>query len=237
MILAAGKGTRMRPLTDHIPKALVEVDGKPLIDHALDHLTQAGVGEAMINYHYRGQQLLDHLALRQTGPEVSFSDETGELLETGGGVLKALPFFDNNPFLTINGDAIWTNDESNALQRLADAFDPDRMDALLLLVPLEDAVSHPGAGDFFIHMEDDQTGRLSWRDDAPKAPYVYASIHMSQPALYQNCPDGAFRLTTLWRRATDAGRLFGLVHKGKWHDVGTPQGRDEAEQMLIGERM
>ena len=142
--------------------------------------------------------------------------------------------------LVINGDAIWTDDDSTALQRLADAFDPDTMDVLLLLVPLADAVGHPGAGDFFIHSVGDNTsdltGRLQFRGDAESAPYVYASIHICHPDLYIDAPQGAFSLVTLWRRAAEQGRLFGLVHKGRWHDVGTPKGRDEAEQMLIDAR-
>jgi N-acetyl-alpha-D-muramate 1-phosphate uridylyltransferase len=240
MVLAAGMGTRMRPLTDTIPKALVEVDGKTLIDHTLDHLAAAGVAEAMVNHHYRGQQLLDHLGTRQGGPALSFSDESGELLETGGGVLKALPFFGADPFITVNSDAIWTNDEGNALQRLADAFDPDTMDVLLLLVPREQAVGHPGAGDFFIHSDASSPtptrGPLIWRGDAANAPYIYGGVHISQPSLYQDCPTGAFSLVTLWKRASAAGRLFGLVHKGLWHDVGSPQGRIEAERLLQSAR-
>ena len=241
MVLAAGMGTRMRPLTNTIPKALVEVDGKTLIDHTLDHLADAGVAEAMVNHHYRGQQLLDHLGNRQGGPALSFSDESGELLETGGGVLKALPFFGNDPFITVNSDAIWTDDASNAPQRLADAFDPDTMDVLLLLVPREQAVGHPGAGDFFIHSDANHStansGPLIWRGDHANAPYIYSGVHISQPSLYRDCPKGAFSLTTLWKRASAARRLYGLVHKGRWHDVGSPQGRMEAERMLQGARM
>jgi len=232
MILAAGKGTRMRPLTDNIPKALVEVDGKTLIDHALDHLNDAGVDQAIINFHYRGQQMLDHLANRQSGPSLSYSDETGALLETGGGVLKALSFFDDQPFFTINSDVIWTDDDSPALHRLAEAFDPEAMDALLLLTPRDQAVGHPGAGDFFIEHAVSELGPLIWRGEADTAPYIYASVHISRHALYRDPPVGAFRLTELWKRASDEGRLYGLVHHGKWHDVGNPAGRDQAEQML-----
>jgi MurNAc alpha-1-phosphate uridylyltransferase len=238
MVLAAGMGTRMRPLTNTIPKALVEVDGKTLIDHALDHLDDAGVGHAMINHHYRGQQMVDHLANRDGGPVLSYSDETDKLLETGGGVIKALPFFDGQPFFTINSDVIWTDDDKPALHRLADAFDPATMDVLLLLTPRAQAIGHPGAGDFFI--EPDATGAgaefgpLIWRGDADTAPYIYASVHLSQYALYRNPPSGAFRLTELWHSASAEGRLHGLVHHGKWHDVGNPEGRDLAEQMLRG---
>jgi MurNAc alpha-1-phosphate uridylyltransferase len=179
--------------------------------------------------------MLDHLANRQDGPALSFSDETDALLETGGGVLKALPFFDSQPFFTINSDVIWTDDNDLALHRLAESFDPETMDALLLLSPREQAIGHPGAGDFFIDRAiagASEIGPLIWRGEADTAPFIYASIHISHQALYRDPPEGAFRLTDLWQRASSEGRLFGLVHHGKWHDVGNPDGRDQAEQML-----
>lgn len=233
MVLAAGKGTRMRPLTDDRPKALVDVDGKPLIDHALDHVAEAGIAEAVVNVHYLAQQLIDHLNARAGGPATTISDESGELLETGGGLVKALPLLGDAPFFVINGDAIWTNEGENALHRLARHFNPDTMDVLLLLIPREEAVEHPGNGDFFLHLDDHQdSGTLSWRGDAPTAPYVYTGLHVTHPALFEDSPSGAFRLTDLWKRASETGRLYGIVHQGKWHDVGTPAGRDAAEAML-----
>jgi len=237
MVLAAGKGTRMRPLTDNRPKALVEVDGKPLIDHALDHVAGAGINEAVVNVHYLAQQLIAHLDARSGAPVTTISDESGELLETGGGLVKALPLLGDGHFFVVNGDAIWTNGGENALHRLAKSFDPDRMDALLLLIPREEAVEHPGNGDFFLHLDDHQdTGTLSWRGNAATAPYVYTGLHVTQPALFADSPSGAFRLTDLWKRASEAGRLHGLVHQGRWHDVGTPAGRDAAEAMLQKQR-
>ena len=232
MVLAAGMGTRMRPLTDTHPKALVEVDGTALVDHTLDHLANAGVAEAMVNHHYLGEQLLDHLSRRKGSPVLSYSDESDELLETGGGIFRALSFFEGQPFFSINSDAIWTDSGTNALQQMANAFDPDQMDALLLLIATEDAGGHTGAGDFFLSDE----GALTRRGDATSAPYVYTGIQLLHPRLFRDCPTGPFSLNVLYSRAITEGRLFGTVHTGKWHDVGTPEGRIAAEQMLKSSR-
>lgn len=233
MVLAAGFGTRLRPLTDHTPKPLIPVAGRTLLDRCLDRLTEAGVRRAVVNIHWLGSQIRDHLQHRRD-LEIVISDEGEQLLETGGGIAKALPLLGDAPFLSVNADLIWRDpaDEPGAVQRLAEAFDPAKMDGLLLLQPREQADGHGGPGDFFLEAD----GRLRRRGTEASAPYVYTGVQILQPALFHDAPTGAFSLNMLYDRAIAAGRLHGLVHRGGWMDVGTHDGLKHAEQMLHGAR-
>lgn len=233
MVLAAGLGTRLRPLTDHMPKPLLPVAGRTLLDRCLDRLAEAGVRRAVVNIHWLGDRIRDHLKARH-GLEIVISDETGLLLETGGGIAKALPLLGDAPFLAVNADLIWRDPEheASAVQRLAASFDPAMMDGLLLLQPRETADGHGGPGDFFL----DAGGKLRRRGTQATAPYVYTGVQILQPALFRDAPAGAFSLNILYDRAIAAGRLHGLVHRGTWMDVGTHDGLKHAERMLHGAR-
>ena len=214
MIFAAGFGTRMGALTAERPKPLIPVAGRALIDRALDLAAGARV---VVNLHYRGEMIRSHLA----GRGVAFSDEAAEILETGGGLRAALPLLAPGPVLTLNPDAVWTG--PNPLAALAAAFDPVRMDALLMLVPRARARAHHGAGDFAM----DAAGRLARGRD-----FVYTGAQMLDPAGLAAIPDRVFSLNRLWDAAAARGRLFGLVHPGGWADVGHPEGLLAAEAML-----
>lgn len=227
MVLAAGLGTRMRPLTDTTPKPLIEVAGKPLIDHVLDRLADAGVARAVVNVHYLAEQIIAHTAGRTT-PRVTISDERGLLLGTGGGVVKALPELGPEPFFHINSDTIWIDGVTPNLTRLADAFDAAVMDALLLLAPTTGSIGYSGRGDF-ASLPD---GRLRRRAEREVAPYVYAGAAILAPALFKDAPRGEFSLTSLFDRAEDAGRLHGLRLEGLWMHVGTPEAVGEAEAAI-----
>jgi MurNAc alpha-1-phosphate uridylyltransferase len=227
MVLAAGLGQRMRPLSDNKPKPLVEVAGKPLIDHVLDRLAAAGVERAVVNVHYRAEQIIEHVAPRKR-PQITISDERGVLLGTGGGVVKALPLLGREPFLHMNSDTIWIDGVKPNLDRLAQAFDPARMDALLLLAPTTGSIGYSGRGDFLIGAD----GRLQARGERDVAPFVYAGAAILAPALFQNAPDGEFPLTQLFKRAQEHGRLHGLRLEGLWMHVGTPEAVLEAEQAI-----
>jgi len=224
MVLAAGFGTRMRHLTADRPKPMVPVLGRPLIDRALDRVAEVGVTEAVVNLHYRPDMLRAHLTGRKM-PEIAFSDEPDVLLETGGGVTKALPMLGDAPFLVVNSDNIWIGPD--AFAPLAEAWDAAAMDALLMLVPVARAVGYTRAGDFSL---DD--GRLVRRGDAPSAPYVFTGAQILSPALFDDVPDGPFSLNLVWDRAIASGRAQGIVHPGGWCDVGTPEGVAEAEAAL-----
>ena len=219
MIFAAGFGTRMGALTADRPKPLIPVDGRTLLDHALALADGAGIARPVINLHYRGQMIRDHLA----GRDVAFSDETAEILDTGGGLRAALPLLAPGPVLALNSDAVWTG--PNPLPALAAAFDAARMDALLMLVPRRRATGHLGAGDFV----QDDAGRLSRGRD-----HVYTGAQMLDPAGLAEIPDRVFSLNRLWDRAASRGRLYGLVHPGGWADVGHPGGIAAAEALLAG---
>lgn len=216
MLLAAGRGLRLRPLTDTMPKALVEVAGRPLIDHALDHLTAAGVARAVVNAHHHADQLDCHLAGRRT-PRVAISHEP-TLLETGGGIVQALPLLGEGAFYAINTDALWRNVYSNVLLRLADTWEDAGMDALLALYPTVKVRSYRGVGDFAC----DALGRLRRRREREVTPFVYTGLQILHPRLFRDAPAGAFSLNRLYDRAEDAGRLYGLVHDGLWFEAGTP---------------
>ena len=227
MVLAAGFGQRMRPLTDTMPKPLVKVAGKALLDHVLDRLADAGVKRAIVNVHYLAEQIERHVASR-TAPPVTISDERGVLLDTGGGVVKALPLLGDAPFFHINSDTIWIDSVKPNLTRLAEAFDGTTMDALLLLAPGAGSIGYAGRGDFTMAPD----GRLAARAERDIAPFVYAGAAILSPRLFIGAPQGAFSLTRLFASAIDAGRLHGLRLEGLWMHVGTPEAIAEAEQAI-----
>jgi len=229
MIMAAGLGKRMRPLTATRPKPLVEVAGKPLIDHVLDRLKAAGVGKAVVNVHYMPEALEAHLKSRVEGIEIAISDEREQLLETGGGLKRALPLIDADPFLAVNSDNLWIDGPVDSLRLLASGWDEARMDALLLLVPLARAHCHHGRGDF--HMS--AAGKLRRRKANGVAPFVYTGVQILSKRLFEvETPDGPFSTNLLWDRAIAAGRCFGIAHQGLWFDIGRPQSIAEAEAVL-----
>ena len=229
MVLAAGLGSRMRPLTDTIPKPLVKVAGRPLIDHVLDRLADVGVEKAVVNVHHFADQLFEHLG-RRTRPRIAISDERGLLLGTGGGVKRALPELGDRPFFHINSDTIWIDSTKPNLARLADAFDPETMDTLLLLAPTKGSVGYTGRGDFAMAPD----GRLTRRGDRDTVPFVYAGAAILRPALFIEAPEGEFPLTDMFDRAAKKGRLFGLPLDGLWMHVGTPAAVKDAETAMHG---
>ena len=226
-VLAAGLGTRMRPYNGHIPKPLVEVGGKSLIDYSLDRLAGAGVETAVVNVHHLADALERHLAARQR-PQIVISDERAELLGTGGGIAKALPLLGGEPFFLVNSDTVWLDGVRPNFTRLAEAFDPKAMDALLLLAPTAGSIGYTGRGDFAMLPD----GRLRRRAENQVVPFVYAGAAILTPALFADAPAGAFSLTLLFDRAGDAGRLFGLRLEGVWMHVGTPEAVAAAEAAL-----
>ncbi|MCE2730100.1 MAG: nucleotidyltransferase family protein [Sphingomonadaceae bacterium] len=228
MIMAAGKGTRMMPLTADRPKPLVEVGGVALLDHVLDHLRDAGVGKIVVNAHYRADQVESHLAAHATDFDVSISDERDLLRDTGGGLVQALPMILDDPFICVNADNWWTNDGENAISRLMAHWDAARMDVLMLLVPLATAYNSQGIGDFNM----DTDGRLSRRvGDAP-APYVWTGIQLLSKKLIVDPPSDVFSTNVFWDRAIAHGRCMGLVHEGMWFDVGCPAAITATEERL-----
>lgn len=229
MVLAAGLGTRMRPLTAARPKPLVEVGGKALIDHVLDRLAEANVKRAVVNVHHFADQMRGHLAGRRL-PQIILSDERGLLLGTGGGIRRALPELGMAPFLLINSDSLWIDGATPNLQRLAAAFDAVVMDALLLLAPAAGSIGYAGRGDFSMAAD----GRLRKRNEHESAPEVYAGAGILSPALFADCPAGEFPLTLLFDRAAAASRLFGLPLQGAWMHVGTPEAIPLAEAAMQG---
>jgi MurNAc alpha-1-phosphate uridylyltransferase len=228
MIMAAGKGTRMMPLTADRPKPLVEVGGVALLDHVLDHLRDAGVGKIVVNAHYRADQVEAHLVAHATDFDVSISDERNLLRDTGGGLVRALPMISDDPFICVNADNWWTNDGENAISRLMAHWDAARMDVLMLLVPLATAYNSQGIGDFNM----DADGRLSRRvGDAP-APYVWTGIQLLSKKLIIDPPSDVFSTNVFWDRAIAEGRCMGLVHEGMWFDVGYPAAITATEERL-----
>ena len=219
MIMAAGLGKRMRPLTATKPKPLIEVNGKALLDHVLDKLRIAGVKKVVVNVHYLADALEAHLSTRSHGLEVVISDERSLLMETGGGLVKAAPLIDSDPFLALNSDNLWIDGPADTMKLLASHWDDTKMDALLLVVPQARALGHKGLGDF--HM--DRAGRIRRRERSRVAPFVFTGIQMLSKRLLKDAPDGPFSTNVLWDRAIADGRAFGAVHQGLWFDVGTPQ--------------
>ena len=224
MVFAAGLGTRMRPVTDTIPKPLVRVAGRALIDHMLDRLAESGVKRAVVNVHYKADQIVRHLAGR-TRPEIVISDESAELLDQGGGIMKALPHLGSKPFLICNTDAIWIQNGVWSLQRLYDAWEPKRMDALLLVASTTHSIGVDWAGDF--HM--DSEGRLTKRRERLVSPFVYSGVGVLKPELFAGETRKIFRLAPTFFDAAEKGRLYGLRLDGLWLHVGTPEAIGEAE--------
>lgn len=228
MVLAAGLGVRMRPLTDRMPKPLVPVAGRALLDHVLDKLRDAGVMQAIVNVHYLPDQIIDHVATR-THPRVIISDERDVVLGTGGGVVKALPLLGAMPFFHVNADTMWIDGVRPNLARLAEAFDPSRMDILLLMAPTTSSIGYSGRGDYAMLAD----GALRKRRELQVVPFVYAGAAIMSPALFADAPKGEFSLTKLFDRANERERLFGLRMDGVWMHVGTPDAVHAAEEAFL----
>ena len=227
-VLAAGLGTRMRPLTNDRSKALVEVGGRTLIDHMLDRLRDAGAKRFVVNVHAFADRLEAHLKTR-TDLDITISDERDALLETGGGLKKAAPLLGSDPIWVANIDSVWVEDHENrALKALAAAWDGQAMDALLLLARMDRTTGFDGAGDFFM----DGDNRLTFRNDAPAAPLNYMGVHITRPDLVADVPEAAFSLSKIWRQSAPAGRLHGVLMEGDWMHVADPAARDIAEARL-----
>ena len=226
MVMAAGLGKRMRPLTASQPKPLVRVAGKALIDYSLDHLAEAGVARAVVNVHYLAEALEAHLAKRKA-PAIAISDERGLLLETGGGMVKAKPLLPD-PFFCLNSDNIWLDGPRNAFEELSNRWNPEEMDALLLLVSHARAHNYTGKGDFHL----DPLGRISRRRSGRIAPFIYTGIQILSHRLLRDAPDGPFGTMQLWQRAIAEGRLYGISHTGLWFEVGDPQAIAPTEAWL-----
>jgi MurNAc alpha-1-phosphate uridylyltransferase len=228
MVMAAGLGKRMRPLTASRPKPLVQVAGKALIDHALERLAASGITRVVVNAHYLAGSLEAHLARHSQGLDIAISDERAKLLETGGGLIKALPLLGEDPVLAVNSDNLWVDGPTDAISLLANRWDDAEMDALLLLVPLARANCHSGKGDF--HM--DAGGRISRRRPGRIAPFVFTGVQLISKRLLVDPPSDAFSTNVFWDRAIAAGRAFGVAHQGLWFDVGTPGAIAKTESIL-----
>ncbi|OYW88307.1 MAG: mannose-1-phosphate guanylyltransferase [Sphingobium sp. 32-64-5] len=218
MLMAAGLGKRMRPLTATRPKPLVRVAGAALMDHALARLETGGIGRTIVNVHYLADAVIAHVRARKSPMEILISDERDKLLETGGGLMKAAPLLGDAPFLCANSDNLWIDGPQESVAMLSELWDDARMDALLLLVPHARATCHNGPGDF--HM--DAEGRLIRRKPGHVAPFVFTGVQIMSPRLLRDPPGDVFSTNIFWNRAMEAGRLFGASHKGLWFDVGTP---------------
>ena len=227
MVLAAGLGTRMRPLTLELPKPLVKVAGRTLLDWTLDAAAAAGVAKAVINVHHMGDKIITHTAHRLR-PAILISDETERLLDTGGGIVKALPFLGDAPFFVFNGDGIFTDGATPLLRRLSDAWDPDQLDILMLVHPRESAHGFDGAGDFFLSGD----GRLHRRGQTANAPFVYAGAYIMHPRVLAGEPAEPFSMNRIWDKAIAADRMSALVHDGAWFHVGTPEAVINTELLL-----
>jgi MurNAc alpha-1-phosphate uridylyltransferase len=226
MVLAAGLGERMRPLTLRMPKPLVLLAGRPLIDHALDRLASAGVETVVVNVHYLADQLEESLRRRQgTKPAILISDERDQLLDTGGGAKRALPKLGAGPFFVHNADTVWSEGASPALPRMLKLWNPETMDCLLLLAPLTSSIGYGGKGDFVMA----QDGRLKRRGERQIVPFAFAGVSLCDGRLFVDSPKGKFSLNLLWDRALAKGRLYGMRLDGRWMHVGTPEALTEAE--------
>ncbi|MGO9685029.1 MAG: nucleotidyltransferase family protein [Beijerinckiaceae bacterium] len=227
MVLAAGLGMRMRPMTDNVPKPLVKIAGKAMIDHMLDRFAAVGVETAVVNVHYLADQIETHLATRNA-PKIIISDERDKLLDQGGGIRKALPYFEGEPFLLCNTDSLWLEGPNSNLRRLAAAWDPSKMDILLLVAASATAIGVDWPGDFTM----DAVGRLARRDERQVAPFVYAGVGIIKPALFADQAEDVFRLAPFFFDAAAQGRLFGHRLDGLWCHVGTPEAIGEAERFI-----
>jgi MurNAc alpha-1-phosphate uridylyltransferase len=228
MVLAAGLGLRMRPLTERMPKPLVSVAGRTLLDHVLDKLGDAGVTEAIVNVHYLPDQIIDHVAGRKR-PRVAISDERDQVLGTGGGVVKALPLLGKEPFFHVNADTLWIDGVRPNLARLAETFDPSRMDILLLMAPTASSIGYDGSGDYAMLPD----GALRKRREHQVVPFVYAGVAIMSPAIFARAPKGDFSLTRMFDAANEQERLFGLRLDGTWMHVGTPDAVGAAEEAFL----
>jgi MurNAc alpha-1-phosphate uridylyltransferase len=228
MVLAAGLGLRMRPLTDHLPKPLVSVAGQPLLDHVLDKLGAAGVGEAVVNVHYLPDQIIEHVKTRSR-PRVTISDERDHVLGTGGAVVRALPLLGDAPFFHVNADTMWIDGVRPNLARLAETFDPARMDILLLMAPTTSSIGYGGRGDYAMLPD----GALRKRREHQVVPFVYAGAAIMAPSLFADAPKGEFSLTKMFDSANEQERLFGLRLDGVWMHVGTPDAIQAAEEAFL----
>ena len=230
-VLAAGLGARMRPLTDARPKPLIEFAGRALIDHVLDRLADAGVERAVVNVHYLAEMIEAHLASR-TRPRVAISDERGVLLDTGGGVVRALPELGDSPFFIHNSDTVWIERGAPALDTMSAAWDASRMSSLMLLAPAASSLGYDGRGDFDMAAD----GRLSRPAKGAAAAYVFAGVSIAHPRMFAGAPQGRSSLNTFWDRAIAEGRLHGVALDGLWMHVGTPAALIEAEAAVAAER-
>jgi MurNAc alpha-1-phosphate uridylyltransferase len=229
MVLAAGLGERMRPLTLRMPKPLVPLAGRPLLDHVLDRLAAAGVKTAVVNVHYLPDQLEAHLASRKgKSPETLVSDERGVLLDTGGGAKKALPLLGPGPFFIHNADSVWSEGAAPALSPMLRKWNPEEMDCLLLLAPTATSIGYAAKGDFSMSPD----GRLARRGKSEVVPFAFAGVSLCDARLFKDAPDGRFSLNLLWDRALAKGRLYGVRLDGRWMHVGTPDALAEAESLF-----
>lgn len=230
MVLAAGLGTRMRPLTDVLPKPLVQLCRKALLDHVLDRIADEGVPQAVVNVHYKAELVEAHLQAR-TKPRIIISDERGLLLETGGGLKKALPLLGDDAFLVHNSDSVWLEGVGSNLARLFAAWEPAKMDCLLMLALGSASVGYSGKGDF----SSDSEGRIRRRREGEVVPFVYTGVQIVHPRLFADTPDGAFSMNALWNRAMLTGRAYATRMDGLWMHVGSPDELAEAEQVMGGD--
>jgi MurNAc alpha-1-phosphate uridylyltransferase len=231
MIMAAGLGTRMAPLTRERPKPLIPLAGKPLIDHAMDRLIKGGVTFFVVNVHYMADQLIAHLEKRRARDkdvQIVISDESDAILDTGGGIAKSLHYFEGEPFFTYNSDSVWVEGMGSAIARMRNRWNSDRMDCLMLLAPCATAIGYDGRGDF----EMDAWGVLKRRDEMNLAPFVWTGLQIVHPRLFDGAPKGRFSINKLWDKAIEEKRLVGVRLDGVWIHVGTPQGLEEAETFL-----
>ncbi|MFC7051943.1 nucleotidyltransferase family protein [Hansschlegelia quercus] len=228
MVLAAGLGTRMRPITDTRPKPLVEVGGRTLLDYGLDQLEKAGVPRAVVNVHHHADQMEAYLRDRRA-PVVTISDERERLMDSGGGVAKALPLLNGDAFLILNADTFWIDGASSNLERMIAFWDPTRMDALLLVAALTASVGYDGAGDFSFATD----GRLARRGERQVTPFAYAGAAIMPRAAFDGAGDEPFSLNRLWNKAIERERLFGWRLDGLWLHVGTPRAVAEAEEAIM----
>jgi MurNAc alpha-1-phosphate uridylyltransferase len=227
MIMAAGFGTRMRPLTNKIPKPLVKVQGRALIDHVMDRLVAAGVKTIVVNIHYMGDQIKAHVEKRKD-VEIVISDETDAILDSGGGIFKALPHFKGEPFYHANADTVWVEGASHALERLKAAWNPAEMDALMLLASTVTTVCYDGRGDFMMDAE----GRLSRVPEGRISPFVWMSMEILHPRLFDGMQPGKFSINPLWDKAIAKRRLYGQRLDGVWMHIDRPEAIKRSEEYL-----
>jgi MurNAc alpha-1-phosphate uridylyltransferase len=230
MVMAAGLGKRMRPLTATRPKPLISVAGQALLDHVFDRLRAAGIKRAVVNVHYLADALEAHLKARVKDIDVIVSDERDTLMETGGGIVKARDLIGDKPFLVVNADNLWVDGPADTIKLLASRWDDATMDALLLMVPFARAHNHPGRGDFHL---DAQGKIISRRKPGRVAPFVYTGVQILSPRIIRDWPEGPFSTMVFWERAIATGRAYGFVHQGLWFDIGSPPAIAKTEALLI----